>query len=107
MGLTREQAIAEHRKMWNWIADEHEKGNYLVDKSDYLESHGFSSSEMINDCFLCTYAKKNCKNCPLVWNNEKCIYVGSEYKQYCDAPPCQEDYILARKIANLPEREDQ
>lgn len=26
MKLTREQAIAEHRKMWNWIADERKKG---------------------------------------------------------------------------------
>ena len=25
MELTREEAISEHRKMWNWIADEIEK----------------------------------------------------------------------------------
>lgn len=28
MDLTKEQAIQEHRKMWNWIADQYENGVY-------------------------------------------------------------------------------
>ncbi len=32
MTLTRKQAIDEHRKMWNWIADETEKRGEIVKK---------------------------------------------------------------------------
>ena len=33
MKLTREEAISEHRKMWNWIADEIEKEK----RDEYIE----------------------------------------------------------------------
>lgn len=45
MKLTKEQAIAGHRKMWNWIADRLEKANRkntfdVYDlKMEYEESH--------------------------------------------------------------------
>lgn len=101
MELTREQAIAEHRKMWIWIADELEKGNY-VDKPDYLKSHGFNSNEIIAHCFLCTYTDGICWKCPLSWKNGLCFEKGSEYERFCH------DFLnssnWARKIANLPER---
>ena len=29
MQLTKEQAIQEHRKMWNWIADQYRYGNNM------------------------------------------------------------------------------
>ena len=35
MELTREQAIAEHRKMWRWIAEQYENGK----GEDYLRSY--------------------------------------------------------------------
>ena len=38
--LTREDAIRLHREMWNWIADENEKGND-VEKWDFLIKEGF------------------------------------------------------------------
>lgn len=52
MKLTREQAIKEHRKMWNWLAEYPEK-----DKGDYLESNDFKYVE--NECFLCHYSQQN------------------------------------------------
>lgn len=52
MKLTREQAIKEHRKMWNWLAEHPEK-----DKDDYLESNDFEYIK--NECFLCHYNQQN------------------------------------------------
>ena len=40
MRLTREQAIAEHRKMWNWIADETEKLKRRVGEREYFLAMG-------------------------------------------------------------------
>lgn len=105
MKLTRKQAIAEHRKMWNWIADEHEKGN-VVKKSDYLQSHGFDPREFSNSSFLCEYVNQyglNCRSCPIQWCYEHCSI--SEYEQFLQGDYKERAY-WARKIANLPERED-
>ena len=38
MKLTREQAIMEHRKMWNWIADETLRLKRRVPKDNYFEA---------------------------------------------------------------------
>ena len=46
MKLTREQAIKEHRKMWNWLAEHPD-----MDKDDYLELNDFEYVE--NECFIC------------------------------------------------------
>lgn len=48
MKLTREQAIKEHRKMWNWLAEHPEK-----DKADYLALNDFKN--IYSECFLCAY----------------------------------------------------
>lgn len=67
MELTRKQAIKEHRKMWNWLAEYPEK-----DKSDYLKSNDFEYVD--NECFLCHYSQQNegkcCgKECIIDWGN--------------------------------------
>lgn len=67
MKLTKEQAIREHRKMWNWLAEHPDKC-----KSDYLELNNFG--HINNDCFLCEYSNQNngrfCdKDCILHWGN--------------------------------------
>lgn len=57
MKLTRKQAIKEHRKMWNWLAEHPEK-----DKGDYLESNDFEYNgfEYVeSECFLCHYNHQN------------------------------------------------
>ncbi len=75
MMLTREQAIAEHRKMWRWIADAIEKQKNVLDiwyvKKIYLAQNGFMKS-IKNDCFLCGYTSRKqyyvkCEECPLNW----------------------------------------
>ena len=38
MQLTKEQAIKEHRKMWNWIADQYEQHTDLIEKYKNVDS---------------------------------------------------------------------
>ena len=71
MELTREQAIKEHRKMWNWLAE-----NPDMDKDDYLELNDFEYVE--NECFLCHYSHQNdgecCEeDCILDWGETSCM----------------------------------
>lgn len=116
MNLTREQAIAEHRKMWNWIADEIKKNktvlNIREEKKKYLIS---TCSDFLpfEFCFLCEYVIEkgyNCEKCPvyidgeIVDFNNKCL--NGLYNEVKICVSWQEQATLARKIANLPERTD-
>lgn len=64
--LTKEQAIAKHRKMWNWIADQLEKaevrgrlGCNLHDlKREYIRVVKDEEEYIPHDCYCCAYAKK-------------------------------------------------
>lgn len=82
MKLTREQAIAEHRKMWLWISKkimEDAKHGITRALECYKRSYKINvmnTREYIrNDCFCCHYskvmAKNYCNNCPLYWNDRK------------------------------------
>ena len=67
MELTRKQTIEEHRKMWNWLAE-----NPDMDKSDYLALN--SLKRPTNECFLCHYSRQNngehCgDNCIIDWGD--------------------------------------
>lgn len=116
MNLTREKAIAEHRKMWNWIADRIEKGKNFVDiderKDQYLEKLKIQIYP-VESCFLCEYAnrkkgkryQKPCRFCP-VENPDGDGCLGGLYYAVCRAETWQEQAALARQIANLPERTD-
>ena len=81
MRLTREQAIAEHRKMWLWISRQIMK-DYVASrmiktiysyKCDYLNK--VCADEWVKcKCFCCQYTIQhgiNCrKDCPLYWNDK-------------------------------------
>lgn len=43
MKLTREQVIAEHRKMWRWIAEQYEKMDYM----------GCLSPRQLKEIYIC------------------------------------------------------
>lgn len=124
MKLTREQVIAEHRKMWKWIAEQYENGkgaNYLqayILKEKYLLANKYydlySSSHL---CFLCDYVhalgkRRICNECPLDWGaTQSCMGTLEEaglYKQLRNCH-CNKDYEkcakLARQIAELPEKQ--
>lgn len=119
MNLTKEQAIEEHRKMWNWIADQLENGRrrdvgYL--KEEYVKEN-FPVTEISDNCFCCEYAKYDCSKCPVLWgcedevSNLLCEHGGiDERGLWWKAQMCslRSDYVeaaeIARQIANLPEK---
>lgn len=127
--LTKEQAIAEHRKMWNWIADrleEHHPGyDVCMYKEKYMEEN-FPNNNIMHNCFCCQYAVQEndynyftnfCINCPLVWGTEantdeffcekgNCEEYGLwSYAQRLTKNLCYDEAAkVARQIANLPER---
>ena len=85
--FTKDQAIAEHRKMWCWIYDETVKQKRPVSKKEYLEKNNIFG--LYSDCFLCEYSvNKTIKNgakfhicdcCPLDWDSKvknkcKCVW---------------------------------
>ena len=107
MNLSREQSIAEHRKMWNWIADETEKLKRRVGERGYFLAMGIRKIPFV-ECYCCNFCHYNPECC-----NERCIIdwgegircVDSYYKEWLCADDWKEAARLARIIANLPERE--
>ena len=122
MELTRELAIAEHRKMWNWIADKIKEERKVLDihalKRRFCNRVEFGYVAL--NCFLCDYAKEDCERCPLKWESEASSYMCERYNdpdefsedseglwlKCCDSEDWEEQAALARQIANLPERTD-
>ena len=121
MKLTREEAIANHRKMWNWIADETERLERVVLKPEYFKEHSISHNDFpVRFCYCCSfdltyYSLPLCGACPINWG------VDTEMNACCNkkSPYEKWDIIvkyypndwksaakLAREIANLPERGD-
>lgn len=119
MGFTKKEAIAEHRKMWNWIANMIKQRGTVIDveryKKNYCDNHGYGNS-VENYCFLCEYVTANgieCKNCALIWGSheedECCQTFGRSiglYSKVIHPETWQAQEKFARQIANLPERED-
>ena len=118
MQLTREQALNEHRKMWNWIADETKKRGYKVSKEEYLYKKCGFDEIIYNDCFCCEYAlfaslkeeKPICSVCPIDWGTYKkgkhITCLSSLYGKWYDTEDPIEAAQFARQIASLPRRTD-
>ncbi len=113
MKLTKSEAIANHRKMWNWIAEETLKQKRKVEKSEYFKAHGITDIPLI-ECYCCEYAKNNCLNCPIDWGGEfgACMSrdTADDRKGLYWLWLLEPDYLtaaeLAKKIAELPERKE-
>lgn len=109
MKLTKKPAVALHRRLWNWVADETERQQRIVHKYEYPL---FKHLAIDNDCWCCEYARNACKcveehaciYCFLKWKNGICL--GSEYTRWIHARTWQEAVYWARVIAALPERKD-
>lgn len=95
MKLTREQAIAEHRKMWLWISRQIMK-DYVANekvrtiyyyKCDYLNCN-FPNENVKSKCFCCEYViqhGESCsEDCPLYWNDRNTILTCFESLGYYD-----------------------
>lgn len=132
--LTREEAIRRHRLMWNWLADEAEKGKVVV-KKDAFKHFGWNTSEALSKCWCCEWvyiewqrSKHSfapCAHCILDWSNgenEVCKATCTEiitcdddtkpglYKEWYFATRQEvnlsEASKFARIIANLPEKKE-
>ena len=119
MRLTKEQAILEHRKMWNWIADESEKRKLIIKKRDYFEFIEALSPPLF-DCYCCEYNSLqndangiiNCEKCPIDWGSTRNSFMcedlhidgnrGGLYAQWRTCSDVETAVRLAREIANLP-----
>lgn len=115
--LTKEEAVYNHRKLWNWIAEETEKRKEVVLKEQYFSENGFIHIK--NDCYCCEYEREflddDCNHCPILWvaageEYKYCVARSSPYMKWIIASEIVQDYRecakYAREIANLPARED-
>lgn len=112
MKLTKQQAIEGHRKMWNWIADEIERGKYVCIIRELKFFYCIANNLILRqNCFCCEYNSGyyDCSRCPLDWIETLhcCDNEDSLYNRVKDADTWQEQADLARQIANLPERKDE
>ena len=133
MNISREEAIRKHREMWNWIADRYEFNGADAPvthlKATFIKEH-YPNDYPLSDCYCCEYAGKilnqkiegvtyNCERCPLEWPSTcselMCLYKNNItnfnglYKEilYYSHPYVaiyKKAAIIAREIANLPER---
>lgn len=96
--LTKKEAIEEHRKMWNWIADKlenlDEKDRNYHNTPYYFKAEycGIYEWSLFNNCFCCAYDAQislhyTCQSCPLKWGTEE---EAEEY--FCEKGLCPEDY---------------
>lgn len=81
----REDAIRNHRKMWEWIAEQYENGLSLdIDdmKKMYMTEHHVSAF-LPSNCFLCKYVQDfgtvygydSCSCCPVKWPDVRCCNI--------------------------------
>ena len=121
MKLTKKLAVALHRRLWNWIADETVKQQRKVQKFEYPP---FKHFKILSNCWCCEYARtarKNdivkkgremlktpiCEYCPINWGDYSCTdNERSKYVEWNFAVTWQEAAHWARVIAELPEREE-
>ncbi len=115
MKLTKEQAIAEHRKMWRWIAEETEKQKRCITKLKYCLLHLRNRSEFpLHECFCCEYDyctdnNNMCQSCPIDWGvcatELMCEYgLFGQWHTAVKNHNYEMAAELARRIAELPER---
>lgn len=99
---------AEHRKLWNWLAD-----HPNAEKWDYFKDWDYNNSVPRSGCFACEAAHReadrenthsSCRFCPLGGPG----IVGCDRGLYADwqcGPSPKRRRQLARKIANLSWKE--
>lgn len=116
INLTKQEALAWHRKMWIWIAKEIARCKhavYIIDlkRRFCLENNIRGLKGM---CFCCEYvhqinnyvSHEACLNlCPVVWQestSKVCEF--AEYGSVFECDDWKKQAKLAYKIAMLPER---
>lgn len=109
--LSLEETIENHRKMWNWIADETLKRQRKISKREYF--YIFDIPIPYVRCYICNYVSlhesNGCKYglCILNWGNDNNSCVMGHNALYMrwddlDIFEYQLAAEYARQIANLP-----
>ena len=123
LNLSREETIKEHRKMWNWIADEIMRVRVLPTNIHELKFSYFVKNRIADDeipyseCYCCDYTYcDGCSLCPIDWKNTSgkqrgCYNIDSPYRKLVDLLKLRNVdreglSSYAREIANLPEMEE-
>lgn len=96
MELTKKRTIKLHREHWRWCK------RTGKDKKDWPEWENYPN--ILYNCFLCEYTQENCDKCPLEWNTESCLDVGSYYRRWLEAKTPRTRKKYAKLIAELPEK---
>lgn len=115
--------VDQHRAMWNWIADQIEEKKTALSihnlKREWCEYYKIS---LRHDCFSCEYDSEHggnvCEYCLFDWgvDTDSCSHEDGSYscedgcygecRLLCYDNLWEEQAALARKIANLPVREE-
>ena len=107
----RKYCIDNHRKMWNWLAENPKKGKKDWPGWEHHNDDVFNKKEE-DHCFLCGYVSaepdKGCSHCLLDWVvTYKCSDNDSYFEKYhCDFLTLEDRAKYAEIIANLPEKDD-
>lgn len=110
--MTRGEAIRKFRRHWRRISKD---TTLLAAKGDLKKKHLLSPSDrgIMNDCYLCEYAKGMCEEgalicdaCPIDWGFWGLCNGGlsSSYFKWVDAKSVEERQSLALAISKLPRR---
>lgn len=112
MKLEREEAIEQHRDMWNRIYKYCNERYDSKVKPDAFRIKATVLKEMNNgeipplhyNCYLCEYVDgKGCQECPLEWGIP-CNVKGGLFQQFFDAKNYKDAAYFALRIRNLKER---
>lgn len=123
MVLTREEAIENHRKLWNEIYNRCKNGEraekeigrlgadvqhlalIIVKEMSFYDL--FTDMEVMNHDFCCEYAKEDCSLCPLKWDGCMEGKNGADglYRKYLKSKSYEEAAKWAKAIRDLPEKE--
>ena len=109
--MTKQEAIENHRKLWNWIADEIEMTQQDKEKGDYFEDWSWADIPA-NECFCCEYVRitdprYDCRCCPISWGEDepRCSGRNVLYSLWHCTSDLDKRVKYARQIAELPEAE--
>lgn len=75
MNLEFDEAIENHRKMWNWIADETEQRKEIVTKEDYFAENKIQD-DVFENCYACEYGIQQVGTEVGVKNARIVLYIG-------------------------------
>lgn len=121
--MTLEEMLKLHQNLWNWLADEAEKG-FIRTKSDYFALHSCLEVPTCA-CYACEYAEQKvnnfykmpkgvvarCRYCPFDWSDETdhlqdlfCEADDSPYDKWVHSTDVKSAAKYARQIANMKPR---